>query len=368
MQATAIDTAARFHLSLNVDALEPMIDFLTAMLGCAPKKRHADYAKFEPDELPLVLSLEPRRTPASSGNGIAGNGAVNHLGFRVSDAVALVEVQKRLEAAGFSTLREDGVECCYARQTKFWVRDPEGNLWEIYVLEADIAQRGAGRARLDVVSRDELAAKPAAAISETQSSARPTTWVHRLDEDFPAALDAGSCDEIHLQGTFNSQRFGAAADELMARAFRGLRDGGKLLVHALTTDRALAVAPRLPGPAAVVTYVPMDETLTRAAEAAGFVAVQLGKFSDQPCFESAGVPMRELQLIAWKPAAAAGQPTGAVVYRGPLAVVSDGQGHVFERGRRTAVDAATHAWLKRHVAEQFAFLDDGACGGGGCNG
>jgi hypothetical protein len=55
-----------------------------------------------------------------------------------------VQVQHRLEAAGFRTKREDGVECCYALQTKFWVTDPDQLLWEIYVFHEDVEHHGHG--------------------------------------------------------------------------------------------------------------------------------------------------------------------------------------------------------------------------------
>ena len=48
-------------------------------------------------------------------------------------------MQRRLEMAGLRTEREDGVECCYARQTKFWVTDPDKALWEVYVFHEDVA-------------------------------------------------------------------------------------------------------------------------------------------------------------------------------------------------------------------------------------
>ena len=30
--------------------------------------------------------------------------------------------------------------CCYARQDKIWVRDPDGTPWEIFVTHADVEQ------------------------------------------------------------------------------------------------------------------------------------------------------------------------------------------------------------------------------------
>ncbi len=137
--ALPIAPAVRFHISLNVANLERSVAFYRVLFGREPAKCRPDYAKFELDDPPLVLSLEP--TPPGPG------GALNHLGFRMTDSASLVAVQMRLERAGIHTKREEGVECCYARQTKFWVTDPDETLWEIYTLEKDIEHRGAGQTR-----------------------------------------------------------------------------------------------------------------------------------------------------------------------------------------------------------------------------
>ena len=86
------------------------VAFYRALLGVEPAKVRADYAKFDLAEPPLVLSLIPGK-PAAGGN-------LNHVGLRVRTAEELVEIQRRLEMAGMPTEREDGVECCYARQTQ----------------------------------------------------------------------------------------------------------------------------------------------------------------------------------------------------------------------------------------------------------
>jgi catechol 2,3-dioxygenase-like lactoylglutathione lyase family enzyme len=137
--ALTMAPAVRFHLSLNVTNLERSVAFYRILFGKEPAKCRPDYAKFELDDPPLVLSLEP--TPPGPG------GALNHLGFRMPDSATLVTVQMRLERAGIHTKREEGVECCYARQTKFWVTDPDHTLWEIYTLDEDIDHRGAGQTR-----------------------------------------------------------------------------------------------------------------------------------------------------------------------------------------------------------------------------
>jgi catechol 2,3-dioxygenase-like lactoylglutathione lyase family enzyme len=145
-RCTASRAAIRFHLSLNVSNLERSIAFYRILFGCEPAKRRPDYAKFELNDPPLELSLEP--TPRGEG------GALNHLGFRMPDSAALVLVQRRLEQAGIHTKHKEGVECCYARQTKFWVTDPDQTLWEIYTLDEDIDHRGAGQTREQMLPQE----------------------------------------------------------------------------------------------------------------------------------------------------------------------------------------------------------------------
>jgi catechol 2,3-dioxygenase-like lactoylglutathione lyase family enzyme len=140
---------AKFHVSLNVIDLSRSIAFYQLLFGCEPAKSQPDYAKFELNEPPLVLSLNPTT--------FAKGGALNHFGLRVTNAEALVDIQRRLELGGIRTKREEGVECCYARQTKFWVADPDEVLWEIYVLHEDIEEHGDGHAP----SANELSAMQA---------------------------------------------------------------------------------------------------------------------------------------------------------------------------------------------------------------
>ena len=72
MPETAVDAAVKFHISLNVADLDASVVFYRALLGVEPAKCRHDYAKFEPEEPPLVLSLEPGvRAPG---------GTLNHVG------------------------------------------------------------------------------------------------------------------------------------------------------------------------------------------------------------------------------------------------------------------------------------------------
>lgn len=338
-----------FHLSLNVGNLDRSIEFLQALLGVEPAKRRHDYAKFELDDPPLVLSLEPAA--------VSGRGALNHVGFRLADSAALVEAQRRLEAAGVATQREEGVECCYARQTKFWANDPDGTLWEIYVFEGDIEHRGMGQT-LEVIT-------PPATVSPTSPSA-PVTMAHCLGQPFPEKLSAadgracpaGAAAEVLLQGTLNAALDAGERSRILHEVMRVLRPGGSVLIHALTGSSELPAGerPRLPGPAAMVEHVPLDREVAGELEGAGFVGIHYAKFGAAPCFHYGGVEMRETKLLAYKPTHAEPQ-TRTVIYKGPFRELRDDAGRTFRRGERTVVDAGT-CELLRHgpAADQLLFL------------
>jgi len=119
----------KFHACLNVLDLSRSLRFYAALLGTEPVKAYDDYAKFEIDQPPLILSLKPKR--ANLG------GPLNHLGLRVTSLEKLDEVDARLRDVGARVGRQDDVACCYARQSKLWVTDPDQTLWEVYVFHDD---------------------------------------------------------------------------------------------------------------------------------------------------------------------------------------------------------------------------------------
>jgi catechol 2,3-dioxygenase-like lactoylglutathione lyase family enzyme len=324
----------RFHISLNVSDLAKSVAFFRTLLGVEPAKLRADYAKFEPDSPPLVLSLEP-------GKEVNRGGAFNHAGFRLPDAKTLVAMQERLERAGMPTKREDGVECCYAKQTKFWAHDPDGNLWEVYTFDGDIEHRGAGQAA-ELVLGDAL--KPR----------EPVVWEHRMTDPVPARvpLADGAADEVRLRGTFNLPLSADERRAVIAEAVRVLRPGGRVFVHVLTGESSVE-NPELPGPAGKVQSVPFEADPVELLEGAGFVGVRMLKFDSKPCFVRGGVGMRELQLEGFAPTTARGAEV-EVMYKGPFREVRDDEGRVFARGRRVTVSTAVAERLRvGELAGQF---------------
>lgn len=286
----------KFHLSLNVSDLERSVAFYRSVFGQEPAKCRADYAKFEVEDPPLVLSLEP--VPASVAS---GRGALNHVGLRFPDSAALVDVQRRLELAGFACSREEGVECCYAKQTKFWLNDPDGTLWEFYVLEGDIEHRGLGQAPESLPVLNHPATRSANGGAAKSEAAAQGRWEHRLGEPIPAALDLpdGSLNEVLLRGTFNGRLDPEARQRLLGEARRVLREGGRVLAHVLTSAAPLRdPSPRLSGPASVVRIIPAAAALCEELSAAGFRNIVVERPGGSPCFTVEGIELHETMVSA----------------------------------------------------------------------
>lgn len=325
----------RFHFGLRVADLGRSVEFYRVLFGVEPVKQHDDYVKFEVADPPLVLALHP-------GGGAAGGGALNHVGFRVADSEALVAVQHRLETHGIATQREEGVECCYALQTKFWVPDADANLWEVYTLHQDLDHSGFGGDDAKMPPRPERTA--------------PLIWEYLLTAPPPPQIPHadGSVDEVRLTGAFNAGLDRPTRRRLLTEALRVLKPFGTVRVHALVSDRPFQGTPQLPGPAAMVREIPVERSPLDELREAGFVGLQCDKLGDIHCFQAGDVELRELQLSALKPDAASDALDYRVLYRGPLKSVTDEQGRALPRGQRVSVDFATWKLLQEpRFADQF---------------
>ena len=121
--------ALKAHLALNVRNVERSIDFYKKMLGIEPSKVRPGYAKFDVQNPPLNLTLNQ----ASFGE----RGALSHLGIQVSSTDDVLQVREQWTEQGLVTRDEMQTNCCYAKQDKTWVHDPDGNEWEVFVVLED---------------------------------------------------------------------------------------------------------------------------------------------------------------------------------------------------------------------------------------
>ena len=106
----------RLHVSLGVEDLEASIRFYSTLFGAEPTLRREGYAKWMLEDPRVNFVLDQKG---------AGRG-VDHLGIQVEDETEL------LKNAGQGVDLLENNKCCYARQDKFWISDPQGVPWETF--------------------------------------------------------------------------------------------------------------------------------------------------------------------------------------------------------------------------------------------
>jgi catechol 2,3-dioxygenase-like lactoylglutathione lyase family enzyme len=126
----------RPHLALTVTDVNRSIPFYEALFGTRPEKVRDGYAKFSVAEPALNFTLnQGSRTDL---------GAFNHAGIQVASTDDVLAAKLRLTKAGLAAFDEMDTTCCYARQDKIWVRDPDGTPWEVFVTHEDADEKGDG--------------------------------------------------------------------------------------------------------------------------------------------------------------------------------------------------------------------------------
>lgn len=120
----------RMHTSFYVSNLEKTVAFYTSFFGQEPEKVRLGYAKYILNEPSLIISFieSPDKVHANFG----------HVGIQVETEEEMYRRLAEIKAKGLELVEEIGVACCYAKQDKFWVSDPDGIEWEIYYFHEDV--------------------------------------------------------------------------------------------------------------------------------------------------------------------------------------------------------------------------------------
>jgi catechol 2,3-dioxygenase-like lactoylglutathione lyase family enzyme len=148
--------ALKAHLALNVTDVTESIEFYRRLFGIEPSKVRTGYAKFDVQNPPLNFTLNEGIVP--------NRGALSHLGIQVSSTEDVLATRERWQEAGLLTRDEMQTNCCYATQDKTWVRDPDGNEWEVFVvLEDNLPETAAAAA---CCGPDGICATPMTQISQ----------------------------------------------------------------------------------------------------------------------------------------------------------------------------------------------------------
>jgi len=121
--------ASKAHLAINVRDVQQSVIFYKQMFGIEPSKVRTGYAKFDVANPPLNFTLN--QAPFGE------RGALSHLGIQVGSTEDVLSVRDRWIQEGLAPRDEMQTDCCYALQDKAWVRDPDGNEWEVFVVLQD---------------------------------------------------------------------------------------------------------------------------------------------------------------------------------------------------------------------------------------
>jgi len=124
----------RFHVNLTVGNLQRSVDFYSMLFGHEPTVSKADYAKWMLDDPRINFSIAT-----------GGRPGINHLGLQAETSEGLQTIQRRMSEAGQQTFEQADAECCYARSTKSWVRDPDEVSWETFVTHGPLGHYGSDR-------------------------------------------------------------------------------------------------------------------------------------------------------------------------------------------------------------------------------
>lgn len=118
----------KIHISLNVSDVAKSQKFYETFLESPAHKIRPGYANFDLNNPPLKLAIQERMSLTD------GEGKVSHLGIQVPTTNDVEAAIDWLSDAGFHLKEEKDEVCCYAKQDKVWVQDPDGNRWEVYTV------------------------------------------------------------------------------------------------------------------------------------------------------------------------------------------------------------------------------------------
>ena len=121
------------HVSLNVSNIDASVAFYEKAFSVKATKRRPGYAKFDLEAPNLNLTMQ--EAPRTGIN-------ASHFGVQVASTEDVATAWTRFKQAGLKTVTENNAECCYAMQDKVWIKDPDGNSWEVFVVKADSDSMG----------------------------------------------------------------------------------------------------------------------------------------------------------------------------------------------------------------------------------
>ncbi|MTI40795.1 ArsI/CadI family heavy metal resistance metalloenzyme [Fulvivirga lutimaris] len=121
----------RMHVSYSVSNIEKTVAFYNKFFETEPVKTKKGYAKYLLDEPSLNISFVQSEKV---------NPQHVHFGIEVNNPELLKSKLGNALTQDLPIDEEKEVKCCYAKQDKFWVTDPDGYKWEVFKFLEDVEQ------------------------------------------------------------------------------------------------------------------------------------------------------------------------------------------------------------------------------------
>ena len=200
--------------------------------------------------------------------------------------------------------------------------------------------------RLDLNSVDEyLKENP---IKAAQDLVNYESFVTKIKREKPLIAD-DSIDVILSNCVLNLVKPEDKA-QMFAEMFRVLKRGGRVAISDIVADEDvpehLQANPELWS--GCISGAFREDSFLEAFERAGFYGMQIAERDEIPWRVVEGIEFRSITIVAYKgKQGACFERNQAVIYKGPWKKVIDDDGHVLERGQRTAVCDKTFQIYKR---------------------
>ena len=129
-------------------------------------------------------------------------------------------------------------------------------------------------------------------------------------------------------------------EQMFAEMFRVLKKGGRIAISDIVSDED--VPAHLQNDAELwsgcISGAFREDAFIEAFERAGFYGMEIVKRDEKPWRVVEGIEFRSVTIVAYKgKQGACWERNQAVIYNGPWKKVFDDDGHILERGQRTAV-------------------------------
>lgn len=168
----------------------------------------------------------------------------------------------------------------------------------------------------------------------------------RIRREQPLVADA-SVDLVVSNCVLNLVR-DTEKTQMIREIHRVLREGGRIAISDIVRDEPVPEELKRDAElwSGCVSGAFHERDLLRQLEQAGFQGIAIDKWEHEPFAVVEGIEFRSVTLTARRASdAACLEANQAVVYGGPWRRVEDDDGHVLERGARTAVCAKTYESL-----------------------